>query len=385
MVRRRKIVLLLAGSAAIALAGLAALPYARAAAFILDVAGVHNGWRTLLPVSARDVTTDDLSVPTRYGVITARRYTPSGEASRHVVVFPGVHGGGVDEPRLNTFARRLAGTGAEVIAVPLPELRAYRITPHSVDAIEDVVSWMTSDRSRAPDGRIGVVGVSFAGGLAIVAAGRASIASHVSYIVSLGGHDDLPRVMTFLCTGRLADGTVRAPNDYGVAVILLGAVETLVPPAQTEALKAMIVSLLDAASDDDASPKFAAEMADARARAAALPEPAHRLAEMALARDAKGMGEVLLPYVDALGGAPALSPDRSPVPSAPVFILHGADDDLVPSSEAIALDADLRARGTPRVTTLLTPILSHVDLAPPPSASDAWRLVRFWTDALDVK
>ena len=55
--------------------------------------------------------------------------------------------------------------------------------------------------SRAPDGRVGVVGVSFAGGLALVAAGRASIARGCRDVVSLGGHADLPRVMTYLCTG----------------------------------------------------------------------------------------------------------------------------------------------------------------------------------------
>jgi acetyl esterase/lipase len=123
-------------------------------------------------------------------------------------------------------------------------------------------------------------------------------------------------------------------------------------------------------------------MDDARRRAAALAEPAHALAAMALAADVKGLGSRLLPYVDALGGATALSPDKSPVPTAPVFILHGADDTLVPSSEAAALDADLRARGTPTVTTLVTPILSHADVEAPTSAGDAWRLVRFWEQAL---
>jgi dienelactone hydrolase len=386
MGRGRKIVIAIAGLAAIAGAALTGAPYVRTAAFILDVAGVHNWTRAILPVRPRAVTTNDLTIPTRTGDIPARRYVPAGTPTRYVLVFPGVHGGGVDEPRLDGFARRLAGTGAEVFSVPLPELRVYRITPHSVEAIEDVVTWMTAASSRAPDGRVGIVGISFAGGLAIVAAGRPSIAARVSYVVSLGGHADLPRVMTYLCTGRLPDGAILPPHEYGVDIILLGAVDRLVPADQADGLKLTLAALLDAASDETMNPARSAEdIAEARQRAAALPEPARGLAAMALAHDVKGLGSILLPYVDALGGAPALSPDRSPVPHVPVFLLHGSDDTLVPSTETNALAADLRARGTSSVTSLVTPILSHADVEAPTSAVDAWRLVRFWTEALRVK
>jgi hypothetical protein len=46
------------------------------------------------------------------------------------------------------------------------------------------------------------MGISFSGGLSVVAAGRPSLAHRVAYVFSLGGHDDIGRVLRYLCTGR---------------------------------------------------------------------------------------------------------------------------------------------------------------------------------------
>jgi hypothetical protein len=89
-----------------------------------------------------------------------------------------------------------------------------------------------------------MIGISFSGGLALVAAGRPEVRNKVAFAVSLGGHDDLPRVLRYLCTGaepypRQLGGQgqpfVRAPHDYGVAVILLGVADRLVPGSQAVA------------------------------------------------------------------------------------------------------------------------------------------------------
>src|SRR5436853_4795215 len=94
-------------------------PYARSTAFILDLTG-SNGWaRRVLPVRLQSVTTTDLMVPSRYGDVAARLYRATSPV-RTLVVFPGVHRGGVDEPRLATFARRLSATGSVGLSAPHP-------------------------------------------------------------------------------------------------------------------------------------------------------------------------------------------------------------------------------------------------------------------------
>lgn len=348
-------------------------------AFLLDMAGHTDGIRRWLPVATFDVRTSDLTIPSREGPVAARLYETLPPASRTVVVFPGVHGGGLDEPRLALFARRLAATGLTVLSVPLPELRAFRITAWSTDLIEDVVQWAAADARVAPRGRVGVVGVSFAGGLAVVAAGRPGLSRHLSLVVSLGGHGDLGRVLRYLCTGTLPDGTVRPPHDYGVAVLALAAASRLVPADQTTALEEATLLYLTASLDEvPEQPHGRPLFAQVAARAAQMPEPSQSILDALLAHDVEALGRRLLPHVDALSADPALSPERAPAPQVPVFLIHGIADNLIPSSETPHLAAYLRRAGTPAVRTLLTPILTHLTFEGPSTWSDRWALVQMW-------
>jgi dienelactone hydrolase len=361
------------------------MPYARSAAFLLDLSGSTSWTRKLLPVRPVKVEQHDAGIETRAGAVAARIYVPAGRPNRTLVVFPGIHAGGVDEPRLNALSHRLAATGAIVVVVPLPELREFRITSRSTDAIEDATSWVAAEPSLAPTGRVGLVGVSFAGGLALVAAGRPALAGKLDLVVSIGGHGDLPRVMTYVCTGRLPDGTWRPPHDYGAAVILYGMLPHLVPAAQVAALSEALRTFLVASSDESTDRDRAiAELEASRRLAAALPEPSHALMQLVEDRNVAALGPRLLPWIEQAGGDPALSPERAPATRVPVFLLHGADDNVIPSTEATLLAAYLAREGNVHVRALLTPLISHADLTMRGSIGNAWALVRFWKDALAV-
>jgi pimeloyl-ACP methyl ester carboxylesterase len=357
-------------------------PWISGAALLADLSGAAGWGRRLLPVRLHAVTSADIAIPTRHGAVAAR-ITRAARSMRTVVVFPGVHSGGVDEPRLAALTARLAATGATVVSVPLPELRVYRITPASTDVIEDATLWTASQRDLAPSGTTGVVGVSFSGGLAIVAAGRPSLRDRISAVISIGGHADLARVMTYLCTGTLPGGvTAPAPHDYGVAVLLRAAIPSLVPAAQVAPTTDALVAFLDASSDAAAHPARAAErFAAARAIADRLDDPARTLLRWANERNVAEIGPRLLPLVETLGGDAALSPERSPAPHVPVFIVHGRDDTVIPSFEAAQLAEYLQRQGNTQTHALLTPLLSHADVQPGVSLSEGWRLVQFWTAA----
>jgi dienelactone hydrolase len=380
--RRRRAIGFLSLALVFVLAAWASGPWITSAAFVLDLAG-QSGWpRRLLPVRAQSVATRDVSIPTRHGAIAGRVYEPEGRARHSILVVPGIHGGGVDEPRLETFARRLAGTGARVLSVPLPDLREFRVTPRSTDMIEDAAGWMAADRTLAPEGKISLGGVSFAGGLALVAAGRPSLAGKLRLVVSIGGHADLPRVMTYVCSGRLP-GSGQPPHDYGVAVLLLGAAEHVVPAPQVEPLRRAVFHFLQAASYSASDPPASQrELEAARAVRESLSEPGRTYAGWAIDRNVAALGAVLLPWVDAMGGDPSLSPDRSPPPRVPVFLLHGADDRVIPTEETRFGAANLRARGVARVRALVTPLLTHADIVDTARPADVWALVAFWRDVL---
>jgi fermentation-respiration switch protein FrsA (DUF1100 family) len=107
-----------------------------------------------------------------------------------------------------------------------------------------------------------------------------------------------------------------------------------------------------------------------------MAEPAATLMGYVNDRHVSALGGRLVPYLEHLGHDPALSPDRSPVPLAPVYLLHGADDNVIPPSESTLLAEHLRDRT--RVRHLLSRFLTHVDVAARPGVRDTWDMIDFW-------
>jgi len=382
MWRRRAAVLVLGALLAFGVGYCAAHDYIRGAAFVVRAAGMQGIARTVAEWEAGDVAEQPLTIPWRSGVLPARKYLPRGTARRAFLLVPGIHASGVDEPRLIGFARDLASMGHPVFTVGPPDLARYTITPAVTDAIEDAAAWLARQRDLAPDGRIGMMGISFAGGLSIVAAGRPTLKRQVAAVLSLGGHGELPRTLRYLCTGVQADGTVRPPHDYGVVIILLGVVDRVVPRDQVARLQEAVLTFLDASRLDliDKA-QSAAEFDRARALAALLPEPSRTLMNYVNERDVSRLGPILLPHVTALGGSPALSPAESPPPSAPIYLLHGSGDNVIPAAETLALARTLTERGV-EAHALVTPLITHAEVDRASSAWDALALVGLWADVL---
>ena len=400
MNRRRVLALLIAAGALIA-SVLILRPIVDGASFVVRAADMHGFARTLADAGVRAPDEHDISIPTPRGALRARVYEPARRRGRAALLTSGLHPSGINEPRLVRLARDLAGDGLVIVTPDIPELSRFEITPAITDTIEEAAAWLSSNPELAPDGRIALMGISFSGGLSIVAAGRPSISSRIAYVFALGAHDDLPRVLRYLCTGqepyprqqiRLAGAPgasaaspevfTRPPHDYGVAVIALGIAERLVPSGQVNALRSGIQEYLWASALDGGVDKAKAPAAfDAiRARAAALPEPSATLLRYIVDRDVVHLGPRLLPYINRYGGDAALSVSKSPKPSAPVFLLHGRDDNIIPPVESEYLADDLR--GHTRVRLLISGLISHAEADQPGGIGDVLDLATFWGDLL---
>jgi dienelactone hydrolase len=364
-------------------AGAAGRPYLRGAAFVVKASGMQGRAQTFAAWEIVPVAEAERTIPWRHGVLRGRVYTPQSGRGRTILLVPGVHAAGIDEPRLVGFARQIAGTGHPVITAQLDDLARYAITARTTDMIEDAALSVSSTADDGAPGPIGILGISFGGGLSIVAAGRPSLEGRVAFVMAFGGHADLPRTLRYLCTGVQPDGAVRPPHDYGLAIVLLSAADRVVPAAQVEPLRAAILAFLEASRLDMVDKaKAAAEFARAKALEAGLEEPARTYMNYVNARDVVRLGPVLLPHVAALGGDPALSPARSPFPRVPVYLLHGTDDNVVPAIESTLLGRDLEARGVP-AHVLLTPLITHAEVDRSSSAAAIWRLIHFWSKMLD--
>ncbi|OFV91914.1 MAG: hypothetical protein A3G76_13515 [Acidobacteria bacterium RIFCSPLOWO2_12_FULL_65_11] len=340
-----------------------------------DLGGFVRGVSDLaaVPVTERVV-----QIPVPHASIRARVYAPLRTPRQTVLVVSGLHPAGIDEPRLVDLARKLAEANVIVVTPEIPELSRFEITGTLTDRIEHTAAWLATDSRLAPEGRIGLMGISFSGGLAVVAAGRPALRNHLTYVLSFGGHDDLRRVLEYFCCKSEGEGL---PHDYGVAVVLLNMADRLVPPDQVAPLRDgvrrfLVASYLDRVDKPEAAREFAA----LRDLARTLPEPAATLLDYVNNRDVANLGPRLLPYIGSYVDASELSPARSPKPTVPVFLLHGRYDNVIPAAESERL-AD-RLRGEVPVHLLVTDLISHADADQPAHFIDVLRVARFWGDLL---
>jgi dienelactone hydrolase len=366
--------------------------YTRAAAIFVRMAQMEGRLANALEYEREDVTIEMATVPSRHGPLRARLFIPT-HIRRAATLMAGVNMLGIEEPRLYGLAYQLASVGIAVITPDTPDLKRFDITARTTDMIEDSALWLSNQRRLAPNGHIGMFGISFSGGLSVIAAGRPSLRDRVDVVFSFGGHGDFPRVLRFLCTGNepalepdVTPGAARAsvgdiyrrPHDYGVVIILLDLADRLVPPEQVTPLRTAVLKYLLAGHYELIDKRLAkVTFDDALALADALPEPSRTYMRQVNDRDVEGLGALVGPPLASLGGDPGLSAERSPAPACPVYLIHGTDDPVIPSIETLRLERYLRARGTP-VRALLSGLITHAELDRQQDLREMWNLVDFF-------
>jgi dienelactone hydrolase len=268
-----------------------------------------------------------------------------------LVVVHGVHWKGIDEPRLQHFARTLAESGVAVLTPEIRSLCDYRIDPASIDTIGESARGLSQ---RLGGTKVGVMGLSFAGGLSLIAASDPRYRSAIAFVVAVGAHDDLGRVLRFFVTDqapRPDGGTLRIhAHDYGVVVLEYAHVEDFFPSADVPAARDTLRSILH--EDIDA----------ARQQARGLSPAAAAKMGHIIAHETAALAPELMAEIERLQpGFAAVSPDAHLGNlRVPVLLLHGSSDRLIPSSEAEWL-----ARDVPRgmlLDTLVSGAIEHVGL-----------------------
>src|SRR3954466_10829676 len=136
--------------------------YLRATAFVVQASGMQGYARAVASVATGKFGGRWLTIPGRTGQLRARLYIPHGSSDRAMLLVPGVHAAGVDEPRLVQFARDLRSGDHPVLTAELIDLTQYRITPRTTDMIEDAALWLAAQRDLSRDRQIGMMGISFA-------------------------------------------------------------------------------------------------------------------------------------------------------------------------------------------------------------------------------
>ena len=358
----------------LAVAGVAAyfLQYeARSYVFLSQFLDPHaSGW--LIQLEGHAVDTQDLIVTTTTGAVRARLYVPRGVAHPPgMLLVHGIHHLGIEEPRLQNFARAAASDGFAVLTPEIAALADYHVDAASISTIGDSAAWLDQ---RTGAGPVTVVGVSFAGGLSLLAACDPHYAAHVRALVLMGAYDSLPRVVRFLATSQaeLPDARVEPykAHDYGAAVFVYSHLDQFFPRGD---LRVAHDALRDWLWE---------QPAEAKAVFPQLSPPARATMEILVTRQIDQMRPKLLESIQADDAQlSAISPEgKIAALHAPVFLLHGSTDEIIPSTETLWLEREIP---TPYLReALITPAFSHVDPDKHAAWRDELRLVNFLAEVI---
>jgi len=308
--------------------------------------------------------------------VKARLYSPPGRAAETAPALVLVHGvqyRGIEEPRLQRFARSLVSAGMVVMTPQVDELADYLVAPSSIETVGASIRALRAARAGSGRQKVGLVGTSFGGGIALLTAADTRFADDVAFVVAVGAHDDLARVSRFFATDEIpeVDGSLRSmhAHGYGAMVLAYTHAAEFFPaedlPAARESLRLWLWEQRDRARESakQLSPASKARMDRFFDESVASFRP--ELLAM-IERRQRDMG-VVSPH-DHLAGL-----------RAQVYLLHGKGDSVIPSSETLWLAHDVPPASLGAV--LVSPAIVHVELEKP-TLGDQWAIVHFMSQVI---
>jgi acetyl esterase/lipase len=317
---------------------------------------------------AEPVRTQEVQFSTDAGVVRGRLYLPE----RHpdapgLVVLHGVHHLGMDEPRLMSFAAAMASCGIRVLTPELPGIKDYHVDRSSVRVIGESARWFAA-RTGGP---VGVLGLSFSGGLALVAAGDPAYRPAFKFVFAVGSQDAMDHVAAYYLTGRerRPDGTMETltPHEYGALVLEYEHLEDFVPAEDEAAIRPVLREHL---YEDKSAEEQAESRLNERQRA-----EAKLLMDSNSASTRAKLAAANLKHAAEMEGLSPHGMLRSM--RTPVYLLHGEADNIIPAAETLWMASELPKDSLREV--LVSPMLSHLDLdGARPGVWDQWRLVHFF-------
>jgi predicted esterase len=285
------------------------------------------------------------------------------------IVLHGITVPGRRHPVLVRFARALASTGVAVLVPEVPEWAALRLAPdRTLPTVRASLDLLADEPGVAPGPR-GLVGFSFGAPQAVRAG--AELEGDIAGSVAFGGYRDLERTVRFQLTGHhewLGVTRRLRPDPYG-RWIVAGNYLTRVPGYSAAGPAAAALLELARLVGEHRVPAWDPEYDPAKERLAAGIEADQRALFRRFAppsaRDPLEPDDEVLgwagaladaarrqdPLVDALDGLVRLP--------APVHVLHGRADVLIPWSEGMRLAEALEALGP--VHAAVTGLFAHAD------------------------
>ncbi len=268
-----------------------------------------------------------------------------------IVVVHGMHELGIDEPRLVNFARSLAASGFFVMTPQVPGIADYRVQAESADLIGTAAQDFAR-QLQVP--KVGVLALSFSGGLALLAASDPRYSPSIAWIATVGTHYDLAHVLRFFATGEAVrpDGSVEhlPPHEYGPLIVVYDEPQDFFVPQDVQAAHEAIKLLLS--GDGKASEAVTKTMTPA----------GQETMQLIYHKQREQFASALLAEMDKQKEQLAAASPAGHLNSlsVPVLLLHGSDDTVIPPTELLWLERDIPKKQLR--DALISPAITHVEV-----------------------
>jgi pimeloyl-ACP methyl ester carboxylesterase len=301
-----------------------------------------------------DAPTTSLAIPNPEGApYAADVYRAEGTMTGTMLIVSGAAETGKADQRLRHLARTFARSGVTVLVPEIPMLKALQVRPEIVPAIRRAFTFLIRQPDLAPDGRAAIFAISFSVGPALMAALRPDVGPHLDLLFGLGGYHGIEPLLTFLTTGWFQDehGTWRfhEPNRYGQWVYVLSNLDTVSDGDDRTRLDVM------------ARKRLADAQADITAEAGQLGPEGRALYDLISNDDRRRVPELIarLPAAarERLRQLDVARLDLRQL-TAPVILLHGRQDDIVPYTGSLDLHGAM-APGRSRL--FIVNDMAHID------------------------
>ncbi|MDD9944341.1 MAG: alpha/beta hydrolase [Myxococcales bacterium] len=287
------------------------------------------------------------------GMVSARRFRPQQlKNAPPLVLLHGVHPEGIDEARQVAFARSMARAGLDVLTPSLPELARFQVTATTLPRI---VHSAQHHAKRTGRETAGVIGISFAGGLALVAASQAH-PPWASFIVTVGSHHNLMRLASYYAGNPIEgpDGKHHShtAHPYGSRVLIHAHAEHFFPPEDVAEARRLLERWM--ASDGQGARAGIGRLRSNDSRAV--------MAQILDSEVRAPLGDQIMTAVEGrrealLAASPA---GKLAAVKVPVFAVHGAGDPIIPSTETRWLAHELPDKHL--ASAVITPLLRHAEM-----------------------
>jgi pimeloyl-ACP methyl ester carboxylesterase len=291
---------------------------------------------------------------------------------RALVLSHGISELGIHHPKLMTLSRALADAGFLVVTPDLPEFRELRLSTAPMEEMEFWFKVIPELEEGRKVRRAGLAGISFSGTLSLMAAAKPEIKDSVAFVLGIGSYSNLLDMMDewFEPESSAEQSAHYSNRFYARWVIMSAALELLQQEGDRLLLQRTLLGLLK----QKEVPQDSAELS---------PEGLRWL-KLAVDRSHSdpGLADQIENYLK-----PLLYEQFDPGKAAaevgcPVFLIHGAYDDLIPAEQSRKLKQRIvRARSY----LLTTPFLTHTHAMEKPlewsrKLSAAWTALIFLYD-----